>query len=97
MTDQKTIPDHLVRAFLDIQKNKLLTVTFIKVDGTERTVNGQLKATSRLVGSDKGVAQGEAMKARGQVWIACPNGESKSFYLDRVIRINAGKAKLEAV
>jgi hypothetical protein len=92
----RAIDPVLVRMFLDSQANKFLTITFYKVDGTERTINGQLRAASRLVGSDRGIAQGQAMKARDQVWIAKPDGSSGSFYLDRVTRISAGKAELTA-
>ena len=90
----RTIDPAIVRMFLDSQANKFVTVTFYKVNGEERTINGQLRAASRLVGSDRGVAQGAAMKDRGQVWIAKPDGSSGSFYLDRVARITAGKAVL---
>ena len=79
----------IVRAELDKLQNQFLTVTFMKNNGELRTYNGQLRATSRLVGNDRGIAQGQAMKARGQVWLALPNGESKSFYLDRVVNIRA--------
>lgn len=85
-----------VREILDSLQNQFLTVSFIKKDGTERTVNGQLRATSRLVGNERGQAQGEAMKARGQVWIATPDGKSKSFYLDRVTRIRAKGLDIQA-
>ncbi|AWY09352.1 hypothetical protein vBRpoSV10_230 [Ruegeria phage vB_RpoS-V10] len=91
----RMIDPALVRMFLDSQANKFVTVSFIKNDGTERTVNGQLKAASRLVGNARGAAQSAAMKSRGQVWIALPDGSSRSFYLDKVTRISAGKAVLE--
>lgn len=71
------------------EKNtKIATVTFIKADGTERTVNGLFKPSSKIVGSDRGMAQGEAMKARGQipVW-EIASASWKSFYADRVVSI----------
>lgn len=86
----------LVEMFLASQKNKFLTVTFAKVGGEIVTRNGQLEAKSRLVGNARGQAQGAAMKARGQKWIAYPNGKSGSFYLDSVTEIRAGKAVLTA-
>ena len=91
----RTIDPALVRMFLDSQANKFVTVSFIKKDGTERTINGQLKAASRLVGNARGQAQSAAMKERGQVWIALPDKTSRSFFLDKVTRISAGKAVLE--
>jgi hypothetical protein len=67
---------------------KFATVTFIKKDGTERVVNGLFKPTSKIVGSEKGLAQGEAMKARGQIPIyEVSSGSWKSFYADKVVSI----------
>ena len=67
---------------------KFATVTFVKKDGSIRVVNGLFKPTSKIVGSDKGMAQGEAMKARGQIPIYEVSSESwKSFYADRVVEI----------
>lgn len=80
----QTLDKTLVRMLLDSAQNQFITVSFIKKDGTERTLNGQLKAASRLVGSERGQAQSAAMKARGQVWLAMPDGSSRSFYLDKV-------------
>ena len=90
----RTIDPDLVRMFLDAQGNKFLSVTFYKTDGTIATRNGQLKATSRLVGNARGAAQGDRMRAAGQVWLAKPDGKSSSFYLGRVVSINAGKASI---
>ena len=67
---------------------KFATVSFIKKDGTIRVVNGLFKPTSKIVGSDKGMAQGEAMKARGQIPIYEVSSSSwKSFYADKVVEI----------
>ena len=64
------------------------TVTFIKKDGSVRTVNGLLKPTSKIVGSERGLAQGAAMKARGQTPIWCVHENSwKCFYNDRVVSV----------
>ena len=47
------------------------------------------KPTSKMVGSDRGLAQGEAMKARGQVPVwEIASKQWKSFYADRVVEIN---------
>ena len=92
----RCLPAARVREELDRIANKFLTVTFIKKDGTERTVNGQLRAASRLVGNERGKAQGEAMRDRGQVWIATPQGESKSFFIDRVTRIRSEGLDIQA-
>lgn len=68
--------------------SKFATVTFVKADGSIRVVNGLFKPTSKIIGSDKGMAQGEAMKARGQIPIWCAASKSwKSFYADKVVEI----------
>lgn len=95
-TTTRTLDPALVRMLLDSIGNQFVTIDFVKVDGTLRTVNGQLRAASRLVGSDRGIAQGAAMKERGQVWIATPDKKSKSFYLDRVTGIRCAGANVNA-
>lgn len=68
--------------------SKFATVTFVKADGSIRVVNGLFKPTSKIIGSDKGMAQGEAMKARGQIPIYEVSSSSwKSFYADKVVEI----------
>jgi hypothetical protein len=77
-----------VKAAIEAKGTKIATVTFIKADGTERTVNGLFKPSSKIVGSDKGMAQGEAMKARGQIPVWEIVSKSwKSFYADKVVSI----------
>jgi hypothetical protein len=97
----RVIDPALVSILLDSVQTRFVTVTFIKKDGTEGRANGLLRAASRLVGNARGVAQGEAMKARGQVWIACRDAKtgaktSKSFFLDRVTGIHCAGAKVNA-
>ena len=68
---------------------KIATVKFIKKDGSERVVNGLFKPTSHMVGSERGLAQGEAMKARGQVPVWEISSKSwKCFFADRVVSIS---------
>jgi len=77
-----------VKQKIEEKGTKFATVTFIKKDGTERVVNGLFKPTSKIVGSEKGIAQGEAMKARGQIPIyEVSSGSWKSFMADRVLEI----------
>ena len=78
----------MVQDLIEKKDTKIATVTFIKADGSQRVVNGLFKPTSKMVGSDKGIAQGEAMKARGQVPIWSLQEKSwKSFMLDKVVEI----------
>lgn len=77
-----------VHQIIEAKGTKFATVSFIKKDGTIRVVNGLFKPTSKIVGSDKGMAQGEAMKARGQIPIYEVSSSSwKSFYADKVVEI----------
>lgn len=83
MLDKETVK-HLI----DSKGTKIATVTFIKADGSTRIVNGLFRPTSQMVGSEKGLAQGEAMRARGQVPIWEIVSKSwKSFMLDSVVEI----------
>lgn len=78
----------MVKELIEKKDTKIATVTFIKADGSERVVNGLFKPTSKMVGSERGLAQGEAMKARGQVPVWEISSKSwKSFYADKVVEI----------
>lgn len=77
-----------VRCMIAGKGTKIATVTFLKADGSLRTINGLFKPSSKIVGSERGVAQGEAMKARGQVPVyELASKQWKSFYADRVVEI----------
>ena len=77
-----------VKAAIEAKGTRFATVTFIKKDGSTRVVNGLFKPTSKIVGSEKGMAQGEAMKARGQIPIWEVSSSSwKSFFADKVVEI----------
>ena len=85
----KTMNSTTVKDAIKGRGSRIATVRFIKADGTERVVNGMFKPTSKMVGSERGLAQGEAMKARGQVPIwEIASKQWKSFYADRVVEIN---------
>ena len=77
-----------VKCLVKDKGSKIATVSFIKADGSVRTVNGLFKPTSKMVGSERGMAQGAAMAARGQVAIyEIGQAKWKSFYADRVVEI----------
>ena len=77
-----------VKELIEKKGTKIATVKFLKADGTIRTVNGLFKPSSKIVGSERGVAQGEAMKARGQVPVyELSSKQWKSFYADKVLSI----------
>ena len=77
-----------VKCLVKGKGTKIATVSFIKADGSVRTINGLFKPSSKIVGSERGVAQGEAMKARGQIPVyELASKRWKSFYADRVVEI----------
>ena len=77
-----------VKDLIDAKDTKIATVTFLKADGTTRVVNGLFKPSSKIVGSERGVVQGEAMKARGQVPVYELSSKMwKSFMVDKVLEI----------
>lgn len=83
-----TMTTEQVKCLIKGKGTKIATVSFVKADGSIRTVNGLFKPSSKIVGSDRGLAQGEAMKARGQIPIwEIAQGKWKSFYADRVVEI----------
>jgi len=77
-----------VKCLIKGKGTKIATVSFVKADGSIRVINGLFKPTSKIVGSDRGIAQGEAMAARGQVPIwEIASARWKSFYADKVLEI----------
>jgi len=77
-----------VETVIKAKDTKIATVSFIKADGSIRVINGLFKPSSKIVGSERGAAQGEAMKARGQVPIyELKSAQWKSFMLNKVISV----------
>ena len=69
-------------------KGQFATVKFIKQDGSLRVINGCFAPMSHIIGSDRGVMQGDQMKKRGQVPIySVQEGKWKSFFLDKVVEL----------
>jgi len=68
--------------------SKISTVVFVKNDGTVRIINGLFKPANHIVGSERGVMQGEAMKSRGQVPIYdLKEKKWKSFFAAKVLEV----------
>jgi len=77
-----------VKCLIKGKGTKIATVSFVKADGSIRVINGLFKPTSKMVGSERGMAQGAAMAARGQVAIwEIAQAKWKSFYADRVVEM----------
>ena len=69
-------------------KGQFATVKFIKQDGSLRVINGCFAPLSHIIGSERGVMQGEQMKSRGQVPIYDVQDKKwKSFYMDKVVEL----------
>jgi hypothetical protein len=80
-------PDQ-VRAAVRAKGTKFATVTFVKKDGSLRTINGHFRAVKHIVGSDRGQAHSEAMQAKGLVPIYSLKDRGwRSFSADRVQEI----------
>lgn len=76
--------------------NRFITVEFHTKKGEHRRYNGQLRALSRLSGGGaRSEATSQGMRSAGNVWLALPNGESKSFNVARVIRITVDGKTIE--
>lgn len=84
-----TMNPKTVMKLIEEKGTKIATVEFLKADGSIRVANGLFKPSSHIVGSERGIMQGEAMQKRGQVpfydlkkkaWI--------SFFADRVLEID---------
>ena len=61
----ETLNPETVFKFVEDKGTKIATVTFIKVDGSERVCNGLFKPSSHIVGSERGYKQGQDMRAKG--------------------------------
>lgn len=63
----ETLNPETVFKFVEDKGTKIATVTFIKVDGSERVCNGLFKPSSHIIGSERGYKQGQDMRAKGIV------------------------------
>ena len=61
----ETLNPETVFKFVEDKGTKIATVTFIKVDGSERVCNGLFKPSSHIIGSERGYKQGQDMRAKG--------------------------------
>ena len=87
-TNTNTMAPEQVATLIESKGTKIATVSFIKTDGTIRVINGLFKPSSKIVGSERGQMQGEAMRARGQVPVyELTSKRWKSFYADKVLEI----------
>jgi hypothetical protein len=80
-------PDQ-VRAAIKARGTKFATVTFLKKCGTSRKINGLFRATSKMVGGDRGAAQHDVLRANDLVAIYSLKDRGwRSFKLDSVVEV----------
>ena len=85
MTPMK--PDQ-VRAAIKARGTKFATVTFLKKCGTARKINGLFRATSKMVGGDRGAAQHDVLRANDLVAIYSLKDKGwRSFKADSVLEV----------
>jgi len=92
MTDMtnviETLNPEAVYKFVEEKGTKIATVTFIKVDGSERVCNGLFKPVSHIIGSERGYKQGQDMRAKGIVPMYDLNKKAWiCFYATKVVGV----------
>ena len=82
------LPSETVRKIVASKGTKFATVTFIKKDGTERTINGLFKPSSKIVGNAQGQRNSEMLQRNGLIPIFSVAEESwKCFSENSVVEI----------
>jgi len=84
----ETLNPESVYKFVEDKGTKIATVTFIKVDGSERVCNGLFKPVSHIIGSERGYKQGQDMRAKGIVpMYDLKKGAWICFYASKVMEM----------
>ena len=84
----ETLNPETVFNFVEEKGTKIATVTFIKVDGSERVCNGLFKPSSHIVGSDRGYKQGQDMRTKGIIPMYDLNKKAWiCFYANKVVGV----------
>ncbi len=77
-----------VRAAIARRGTKFATVSFRKKDGSIRKINGLFRATSKMVGGDRGAAQHDVLHANDLVAIYSLKDRGwRSFRADAVLEV----------
>ena len=83
-----TLDPTTVRQTLAQRGTRFVTVQVIKKDGTLRKINGLLRATSKMVGGDRGDRQHEMLRANDLVAIYSLRDRAwRSFNAHNVVEI----------
>jgi len=84
----ETLNPETVFKFVEDKGTKIATVTFIKVDGSERICNGLFKPSSHIIGSERGYKQGQDMRAKGIIPMYDLNKKAWiCFYANKVVGV----------
>lgn len=62
-----TLAAETVRAAVAAKGTRFATVTFIKKDGSYRTINGLFKPSSKILGNERGERNSKAMARNGLI------------------------------
>ena len=77
-----------VQAAVRARGTKFATVTFLKKCGTPRTINGLFRATSHMVGGDRGAQQHDTLRNNDLVAIYSLKDRGwRSFKVDSVLEV----------
>jgi hypothetical protein len=77
-----------VRRTIAKRGTKFATISFRKKDGSIRKINGLFRATSKMVGGDRGAAQHDVLRANDLVAIYSLKDRGwRSFNVDQVVEV----------
>jgi len=83
-----TLAAETVRNIVAAKGTQFATVTFIKKDGTERTINGLFKPTSKIIGNEKGQRNSQVLQNNGLIPIySVAEAKWKCFNENAVVEI----------
>ena len=83
-----TMNKRRVTEILADNQNTFISLTFLKKDGTKRTLNGRMNVKKGVKGNERGRITSEALKRQGYVTIKTSDGY-KCFNIDQVLSIKA--------
>ena len=90
------IRSNIVKATLNAAASRFVTVTFVKKDGSIRTVNGLLNPTSKMAQKGRVTVNIDQLPKDGLVPIWSAATGWKSFRLDRVTSVKAEGIDMQA-
>lgn len=86
--DNKFLSPVTVRDIVKARGTRFATVTFVKADGSLRVANGLFRPSKHIVGSERGIRQGEMFKKQGIVpFYDLKKGSWISFREDKVVEV----------